>query len=136
MVRTLIQGTALILTIESAILLARGSLVLTSKTMAEIARTKVGYNLDVAKSMATQQADTRVGAGLLFVAFALQMANALWALTWDDFEVSYGGWALAMLASVIAWVASRQISDHLATQAISEVRRILQPRDEVERISE
>ena len=99
MIRTLVQGTALILTIEAAYFLVRGSLVLSVTAIAELSETKWDHSLEIARSLTTQQADAWVGIVLLLIGFTLQMVNALWPLRYVDFEVSYVGWLGVLLIS-------------------------------------
>jgi len=62
MLRSFIQVTALLLTLESAIFLARGNLGLSAKVIAQLARTKFTYNFEIAKNLSTQRADTWIAA--------------------------------------------------------------------------
>jgi len=72
-VRTFIQFTSLFLTLGSAGFVARGSLALTPKAIAQLAVPRWGYHLEVIANLAQQRVDTAVGVFFLLIAFALQM---------------------------------------------------------------
>ena len=69
---------ALVMTLASAILLARSGLVLSAENIAETQGLKFGYNSHIVRSLAAQAADTRVGVAVLIASFFLQ-SWALWA---------------------------------------------------------
>ena len=78
--RTFIQITGLILTLEAAVFLAKGNLGLFAETIAGLSSTKYNYNSDVINSLAQQRADAWIGVILLLLAFSLQMWNAPWPM--------------------------------------------------------
>jgi len=125
MLRTFIQITALTLTLEAAIFLARGNLGLSVEVIAQLARTGWGYNLDVAKSLSHQQADTWIGVILLLAAFGLQMGNTLWPMRWKDFGVSWLGVVIAVLFSALAFWLAICLSGRLGDKTYTKVRQIL-----------
>jgi hypothetical protein len=112
--RTLLQLTALILSMEAAVYLAIGSAGLSPQLIAELAATKWGHNLAVARSLAEQAVYSRIGVLLLLVALVLQVANTLWPLRWKDFGVDQRGAVLALLVGIVVggvswWIAGRWI---------------------------
>lgn len=125
MLRTLIQITALALTLESAIFLARGNLGLSAEVIAQLSRTGWGHNLDVAKSLSKQRADTWVGVVLLLIAFGLQLGNTLWPMRIKDFEVSWLGAVIAVLFSALAFWVTICLSGRLGDKTYTKVRQIL-----------
>jgi hypothetical protein len=126
MLRTFIQITSLILTLESAVFLAKGNLGLSAETIAELARTRLDYNAPVAASLAEQRGDTWVGVILLLLAFGLQMANALWPLSWNDFIINRRGVLCALVVSLLVGVASYYLSGELSRRTEIRVKKILE----------
>jgi hypothetical protein len=116
MVRTFLQVTSLLLTIEAAVFLARSGLALSPEAIAELAATKVTYNPNLLASFSSQRADTFVGVVLLFIGFLLQMANALWSMRIDEFSVHKGAAGYALVFSLVvafgAFYASREIAGY------------------------
>ena len=125
MLRTFIQITALTLTLEAAIFLARGNLGLSVEAIAQLARTGWVYNLDVASSLSHQRADTWIGVILLLAAFGLQMGNTLWPVRWKDFGVSRLGAVLAVLVSALVLMGVFMLSARLVAGTETRVRELL-----------
>ena len=96
MIRTFVQVASAGLTVTSAFFLLKVNLGLSPKTLAELASTKWGHNLEVARSLCRQWADTWVGLALLLLAFAFQLWNLNWPFRYQDFEVSRAGLAAAL----------------------------------------
>ncbi len=126
MLRTFIQITSLILTLESAVFLAKGNLGLSTETIAELARTRLDYNAPVVTSLAEQRGDTWVGVILLLLAFGLQMANTLWPMSWNDFNINRRGALCALLVSVLVGLASYYLSAELSRRTEIRVKKILE----------
>ena len=125
MVRTLVQMTALILTLEAAIFLARGNLGLSAQVIAELSSTKWGYNLDVAKSLAGQRADTWIGLVLILIAFILQLVNSLWPMRWMDFSVSKSGVVISVIVSGLAFLLFSLLARKVSSKTFDQVQAIL-----------
>jgi hypothetical protein len=125
MIRTFIQITSLVLTLEAAIFLAKGNLGLSPQAIAEISSTKWDYNSDLISSLAQQRADTWVGVVLLLGAFFLQMANALWPMRYVDFDVHKGAAAYAVVFSVVLGFGALFLAKEVAQSTASDVKKIL-----------
>src|SRR3989304_2125337 len=110
MIRTLIQISAIIFTLEAAWFLLQGNLGLTVKDIAEVASTKLNYNPDVVKSLSRQKADSWVGFLLLLGAFFLQLSNGLWAIRWKDFAVNRNGVILSVIIGALVFVGCHVLS--------------------------
>jgi len=123
--RSAIQVSALVLTLEAAFFLAKGNLGLAPEVIAQLAATKVGYNLDVARSLSMQAADTWVGFVLLLGAFVLQVANGLWPMRWRDFTVSRPGVVVGLGVSALAFGAAAWASCFLTQRTEARVIQIL-----------
>ena len=123
--RSAIQVSALVLTLEAAFFLAKGNLGLAPEVIAQLAATKVGYNLDVARSLSMQAADTWVGFVLLLGAFVLQVANSLWPMRWKDFTVSRPGVVVGLGVSALAFGAAAWASCFLMQRTEARVIQIL-----------
>jgi hypothetical protein len=121
MIRTFIQVTSLLVTLESAVFLARGGLALRPATIADLATTRYGYSGSLIESFSAQRSDTFVGVVLLLVGFVLQSANLLWPMRWDDFAVHRGAAIYAFVLAVVigfgAYHASNEIAAYTAAQA-------------------
>lgn len=126
MLRTFIQITALILTLEAAFFLAKGNLGLSAETIAEISSTKWDYNSNVIRSLAQQRADTWIGVVFLLLGFVLQMWNALWPMRYDDFAVHKGAAIYALVFSAILGFGAFFLSRELAGNTDDRVKRILE----------
>ena len=126
MLRTFIQITSLLLTLESAIFLAKGYLGLSIETITELARTRWNYSSPVVTSLAEQRGDTWVGVVLLLLAVGLQMVNALWPISWDDFSINRRGVVYALVVSALVGFASHCVSRELARRTEVRVKQILE----------
>jgi hypothetical protein len=126
MIRTFIQITSLVLTLEAAIFLAKGNLGLSAQAIAEISSTKWDYNSDLITSLAQQRADTWVGVVLLLGAFFLQMGNALWPMRWADFDVHKGAAVYAVAFSVMLGFGAFFLAREVAHSTSSDVKKILE----------
>ena len=125
MVRTFIQITALILTIESAYFLLQGNLGLSPKDIAEVASTKLDSNPEVVKSLAKQKGDSWIGFALLLSAFLLQLTNGLWEMRCKDFSINKYGIILSIIMGIIIFIVCNFISKHITEKTQTEVENIL-----------
>ena len=125
MIRTFIQITALILTIESAYFLLQGNLGLSPKDIAEVASTKLDSNPEVVKSLSKQKGDSWIGFALLLSAFLLQLINALWEMRWKDFSINKYGIILSIIMGLIIFIGCHFVSKHITEKTHTEVENIL-----------
>lgn len=129
MLRTFIQVTALILTLESAIFLTLATLGLSPKTIALLSMTMWGQNPAVAKSLTDQGANTRVGVFLLLIAFTLQMWNLFWPVRFDDFGIDKRGVVLGVLVSLLLGIGGYYLSSVIAGRTFRDVQEIFRSLD-------
>ncbi len=99
MLRTFIQFSAILLTVISSYFLLKSNLGLSPMQIAELSTVGAGVSPWVAKSLAAQAVETRIGFLFLLLAFAFQMDNALWPLRWKDLSVSKLGILAALTFS-------------------------------------
>jgi hypothetical protein len=125
MIRTFIQLTALILTLEAAIFLAKGNLGLSPKVIAELSSTKWDYNTDVIGTLASQRADTWVGIVLLLCAFGFQLWNSLWPMRIGDFGVNAWGILSALFLGIVVYLGANIYARKLSRTTDKQVREIL-----------
>lgn len=125
MVRTLIQLTAIIRTLEASWFLLQGNLGLTIKDIAEVSSTKYGYNPNVVKSLSQQKVDNWIGFSLLLLAFSLQLANSLWGMRWVDFAFSKTGMALSFAAATIVFIACYFLSQKIGNTIYDHAMELL-----------
>ena len=123
--RTFIQTLALLITLFSSLFLAKGTLTLSTMDLAELSKPKWDYNLDVAKNLCHQRADTVVGFSLLLLSYFLQLINLLFPLRWQDFLVSKPGIAIAIIVAILIFFGSYYISNVLYTTSYQQVENIL-----------
>jgi len=119
--RTFIQITGLVLTLEAALFLAKGNLGLSADTIAELSSTKWGHNLDVVRSLAQQRADTWIGVSLLLAAFFLQMWNLLWPMRWVDFAIHRGAAVYAVVFCLVLGFGAVFLSREIAASTVTRV---------------
>ena len=130
MLRSVVQITSLVLTLEAAIFLAHGSMGLTPHVVAELASTWMDYNPTVVHSLASQCADTRVGVVLLLVAFLLQMWNAMWPLRYKDLGgASATGMAVAIGLCMVIFIGAYWTSRSISTAEQYQVEALLRARE-------
>ena len=122
--------TALILTLGASIFLLKSNLGLTPKTISELSKPLYGYSRPVAKNFAQQTANTRVGVILLFIAFALQLINALWQMRWKDFDVNWHGIFIAIGFCTILLTISHWYSKSLSERIHKNTLEILEEKKE------
>jgi hypothetical protein len=126
MLRTLIQATALIVTLIASFFWIRGSISLTAKDMASLARTFYGYNSTVVNNLAMQKADSLIAAFLLLMSFILQGVNMAWPMRFDDFAVDKKGLVWAIIVSFFIFVLSYWGSTLLSKHYVAEAQILLQ----------
>jgi energy-coupling factor transporter transmembrane protein EcfT len=125
MVRTFIQVIALLLMAISAFFLIKSIIRVTPKDMAKLSQTRCGYSLPVTRNFAKQKADTVVGFVLLLSGLVFSLANLLWPMRIGDFGVNRNGVILAVLASVIIFLAAYKVSNVLQQHYYKQAEKIL-----------
>lgn len=125
MLRTFIQVQAILLVLISSYFLIKGMLSISAKDLAELSKTKWGYNKAVTKNLTTQRADTIVGFVLLLLSFLLQTANLLWPMRIGDFGVSTIGFIISVITSAIILLTAINCSGFLQRVYYKDVMKIL-----------
>lgn len=125
MLRTFLQISAIILTLEAAWFLLRGDVGISVAQIAQLASTKWDYNSDVVVSLSKQKANSWVGLLFLLLAFILQLSNALWPMRWTDFSVNRNGCLLSVVVCSVLLLAGRAISQHRASKTEVEAMALL-----------
>lgn len=124
MIRTLIQVSSLLLTVEAAIFLASAGFGLSPTVIAKLAATAWNHNLAVAANLARQRADTSVGVWLLLLATVLALGNLLWPPSSEDVAVDRGGVMWALLISAAFYFAGKGLSRLLERSTMTRVREV------------
>lgn len=121
MLRTLIQATALTVTLIASFFWIRGSAALSVKDIAALAGTYWGHNPAVLKNLASQKADSLIAAFLLLLSFILQGINMAWPMRFNDFEIDKKGLVLAVIisffVSVSCYCAAKVLANHFYSKA-------------------
>ena len=125
MFRTFIQVTSLILTLMSAIFLIKGITGMQVKDMAELSTSKWNYNLDTAKNLTTQKADTIVGVILLLSGFTMSLGDMLWEMRCCDFKISKTGVIIAIAFSAMIFFIANYGANRLQDKYYNQVKSIL-----------
>lgn len=125
MLRTFIQVQAILLVLISSYFLIKGMLSISAKDLAELSKTKWGYNKAVTKNLTTQRADTIVGFVLLLLSFLLQTVNLLWPMRYRDFGVSTIGFIISVITSAIILLTAIKCSGFLQRVYYKDVMKIL-----------
>ena len=123
--RTFIQTLALLTILFSSFFLIKGTLALSKTDLAELSKPKWDYNLDVAKNLCHQRADTVVGFSLLLLSFFLQVINLFWEMRWQDLLINKTGMVLAIAIAILIFFASYYASNLLYKNSYSQVEQIL-----------
>lgn len=109
---------AALLGVSGSILLAKGTLKLSARTIATMSQTYFGYNSLELRSVASQKADFMSGISLIILAFLVQLANLLFlAHSAATYPYFYAVRLIAVLAApplVIAFVANRLLTTKYA----------------------
>lgn len=124
MLRTFIQIMGLGMALLSSFFLIRGSISLTAKNIADLSGTYWNFNEALAKSLASQKADTLVGFILLLGSIIFQMVNLIWPMRWDDFAVSKKGIVIASIIIFALLIVSFLISNVYSKNLMSRVSNI------------
>jgi len=125
--RTFCDYTALLLTLGASFFLLKGNLSLGVEDIAELSRTRFGYSEGVIENLATQQADSWVGFGLLIAAFLCQLRNALARVKIEELgSPRYGGIMLAFIACAVISLTGWWGVGALASHRMNDVIQILE----------
>jgi len=123
--RTFIQVQALLLVLISSYFLIKGMLDISAKDLAELSKTKWGYNKAVTKNLTNQRAYTIVGFVLLLLSFLLQTVNLLWPMRYRDFGISTIGVIMAVITSTIILLIAIKCSGFLQRIFYKDVMKVL-----------
>ncbi len=130
MVRTFIQMSVMMLTVEASFFLLKANLGLSAKTIAELSIPHFDYHGATLRSLSKQSVDTRVGLFLLLLSFALQMLNALWPLSIDDLGIDWRGVVTSIVFCVIVMVISYLYGHHNSKKLFDQAMQIIKNRNE------
>ena len=126
MLRTFCDYTALLLTLGASFFLLKGNLSLGVEDIAELSRTRFGYSEGVIENLATQQAASWVGFGLLIAAFLCQLRNALVRVKiGESGSPYYGGIVLAVIACAVISLGGWWGTGALASRTMNDAIQIL-----------
>src|SRR5258706_9823192 len=123
--RTALQFSAILLASEASIFLVLGARRITPAVLAELTETKWDYNLTVLSTLARENAEARVGVAMLLAGVILQLVNALWPMTFDDYDLSISGLIVAGAVAAVAWLGARRAAGLLERRSVREARAIL-----------
>ncbi len=126
MIRSFIQMTALISTLESTVFLLRSNLGLMPETIVKLSATYWSYSKPIAEELAKQAANTRVGVILLLFAFILQLINSLWPMRVQDLLVDWHGVIISIVFSLVLLAFAAWYSKNLASRMIKDSMKIIQ----------
>jgi hypothetical protein len=116
MIRTFIQMTSMILTLEASYFLLKVNFGMSPKDIAELSSTCWDYNRSALKSLSEQCANSRVGLALLLLAFFLQ----LWLLRWKDFGIDWYGILISIIFCIIVFVIAKICSRFLSHKWVDQ----------------
>jgi hypothetical protein len=128
MLRTFIQMSAMMLTFEAAFFLLKSNLGLSAKTIAELGTPRFDCHEETLISLSKQSVDTKVGLFLLLLSFTLQMANALWPLKIDEFDIDTCGAIASIIFCVVIFGASLLYTHHKSKRLFDKSMEIIQNR--------
>ena len=129
MLYTALQTLALLLTLESAFFLARGSVVLSAEAIAQLAGSYWDFNPHLVESLARQSVDSRVGVFLLLAAFVAQVFTLWRGPSIDDLgPADRTGIVIALSIGVAVLIGSLWIASWHAANVASAVEEILKER--------
>lgn len=128
MLRTFIQMTAMILTLEASFFLIKTNLGLSAKTIVELSIPHFDYHEETLRSVTKQSVDTRVGLFLLLLSFALQMGNALWPLRIDDFSIDWFGILISFTFCLIVFLISYLYASHKSNEVFDQCMHVIKQR--------
>lgn len=129
MLRTFLQWTSMILTLEASYFLVRVNLGLSPKVIAELGTPYLDYHEETIKSLANQYIDTRIGLFLLLLSFVLQIANTLWPLSWVDPIADRNGVVASILFCIIVGVIALLCSRLYSKRIFNRSMQIIKDRD-------
>lgn len=120
MLRTFIQLTALCLTLISAFFLIRAPFFLSTKDIVSLSSTTYdGFNVDVLRNLAKQQANTRVGFCILLLSFIFQTVNLLWPIIYLD--INRNGVIISIIVSILFLILGLYVVKILKNKTLKEL---------------
>lgn len=125
MLRTFIQMSVMMLTVEASFFLLRSNLGLSATMIAELGCSYWDYNEKAIRSLTKQSVDTRVGLFLLLLSFALQIGNSLWPLSWDDFGIDWRGLLTSIAFCIIVLIISYLYTGHKSEKLFEKSIQII-----------
>jgi hypothetical protein len=128
MFESIIQLTALILTLESAIFLAKGNLGLSAESIAELASTKYGANLKVIENLAHQNAYSRIGIILLCISVFIQMITILLISGAKFLAISTSNLIISFVVSGFVFLVCWKLAAYKANNLYQQSKKIIDNR--------
>ena len=126
MLYTILQTSALILTLESAIFLIKGNFTLSAQSITELSGTYWSFNPYLVESLCRQTMDARVGSILLVLSFFIQMISLWKGPTLDDLgAANHSGLLIAITIGIIIFVLSWLSSVVFSKSMVSDVKQRL-----------
>lgn len=136
MLRTALQVTAIGLTFFSAVFLLKGSLGLSAQDMVDLsvagAIAGMANNVDVAESLAKQNADTWVGFALLLLSFGFQMVDLFWPVRSGDEGMRQAGALIGLCVSTIIFLIGLYGNHVMSARNIAAVHNLLNHGDSIQ----
>lgn len=129
---TFFQSVAVLLPLAASAFLLRSNLGLSAEAIAEIASTHWDGNLRAGESLARQQADSRVGLGLLCLGVAAQLRAVLHDPAWQDFGPSWPAFGAGLAVVAVLAAVGQAASGRLSARTERKVRQTLKPGGEGE----
>jgi len=114
MIKSIIQITAIILTLGASVFLIKSNFGLTPEVILKLSSSHVGYNSQMIKSLASQTADTKVGAILLFIAFICQLVSFFLIAKIKDSDLSLHGILISVGFCIIILTLAHYYSKNLS----------------------
>lgn len=128
MLRTFVQMSVMMLTIEASFFLLRSNLGLSAKAIAELSTPHFDYHEETLRSLTKQSVDTRVGLFLLLLSFTLQIGNALWPLRIGDFGIDWRGVLASIAFCIVVLVISYLYTRHHSRRLFDQSMQIIKSR--------
>lgn len=118
----------LTLAILSSIFLIKGKLGLATKDIAELSRSKWGYNLNVAQSLCKQQADTQVGFIFIVSCWIMQFFNLI---AQKGIYLGYDkrGVFATLIVTILLYFLAVNLSNYFFKQSYNQAKIILEAKE-------
>ncbi len=132
MLRTFIQFTSLTVTFIATFFWIRGAALLSTKDLAALSGTYLGYSPATLNSLASQKADSLVAGLLLLSSFLLQTCNALWPMRICDFGIDKWGALISVGVSILLFIFCFWGSSFLRKQFVLKAKDFLSQQELME----